>query len=76
MTSYSQPPTRRWKLNPFLIYSVHLETKVKVKMQRIRPGVVWNSARIDIIDSLSAFYVENLDPQVHLKYTTMFEELQ
>jgi len=49
--------------------------KVKVKLQRIPPGTKWKQAKIDVIDSLSAFYVENLDPKVHEKFTRMLEDL-
>ncbi|CAF3729709.1 unnamed protein product [Rotaria sp. Silwood1] len=42
--------------------------KEKVKLQRIPPGTKWKQAKIDIIDSLSGFYVENLDPKVYERF--------
>lgn len=75
MMSHSQEPRRR-KSSLIWLYKIHLGGKVRVKLQRIRPGVRWPSARIDIIDSLSAFYVENRDPRIYSKYETMSEDLQ
>jgi hypothetical protein len=49
--------------------------KEKIKLQRIPPGTKWKQAKIDIIDSLSGFYVGNLDPKVHDKFLRMQEEL-
>ncbi|CAF1028667.1 unnamed protein product [Adineta steineri] len=49
--------------------------KVKVKLQRIAPGTKWKQAKIDVIDSLSAFYVENLDDKVHGRFHCMVENL-
>ncbi|CAF3186143.1 unnamed protein product [Rotaria sp. Silwood2] len=49
--------------------------KVQVKLQRIPPGTKWKEAKIDVIDSLSAFYVENLDEKVHEKFIHMLEDL-
>ncbi|CAF3758570.1 unnamed protein product [Adineta steineri] len=51
------------------------QTKEKVRLQRIPPGTKWSQAKIDIIDSLSAFYVENLDPKVHDKFAQMQHDL-
>ncbi|CAF1581883.1 unnamed protein product [Rotaria sp. Silwood1] len=59
MSNYQQPP----------------RGKVHVKLQRIPPGTKWKQAKIDVIDSLSAFYVENLDPKVHEKFNHMLEDL-
>lgn len=56
--------------------SVNLGDKVKVKLQRIPPGTKWKQAKIDVIDSLSAFYVENLDPKVHDPFARMLSRLQ
>ena len=50
--------------------------KEKVKLQRVPPGTRWKQARIDIIDSLSGFYVGNLDPKVHDKFLQMQDDLQ
>jgi hypothetical protein len=50
--------------------------KEKVKLQRIPPGTKWKQAKIDIIDSLSGFYVGNLEPKVHEKFLQMQDELQ
>ncbi|UJR14741.1 hypothetical protein I4U23_001732 [Adineta vaga] len=55
MTSNRQPP----------------QTKEKIKLQRIIPGTKWLQAKIDIIDSLSGFYVENLDPKINGKFHQM-----
>ncbi|CAF0725573.1 unnamed protein product [Adineta steineri] len=52
------------------------QAKEKVRLQRIPPGTKWSQAKIDIIDSLSAFYVENLDPKVHDKFAQMQHDLQ
>ncbi|CAF1633629.1 unnamed protein product [Adineta ricciae] len=49
--------------------------KVKVKLQRIPPDTVWKQAKIDVIDSLSAFYVENHDPRVREVFDDMLENL-
>ncbi|CAF3645620.1 unnamed protein product [Rotaria sp. Silwood1] len=49
--------------------------KEKVKLQRIPPGTKWKQAKIDIIDSLSGFYVENLDPKVYERFSQMQNEL-
>jgi hypothetical protein len=54
----------------------NLGGKVKVKLQRIPPGSKWKQAKIDVIDSLSAFYVENLDPNVHVRFARMLDDLQ
>jgi len=51
-------------------------TKEKVKLQRIPFGTIWKQAKIDIIDSLSGFYVGNLDPKFHGKFVQMQNELQ
>ena len=56
--------------------SCRLADKVKVKLQRIPPGTVWKTAKIDVIDSLSAFYVENHDPKVRGVFDDMLENLQ
>jgi hypothetical protein len=50
--------------------------KEKVKLQRIPPGTKWKQAKIDIIDSLSGFYVGNLDQKVQEKFLEMQDELQ
>jgi hypothetical protein len=50
--------------------------KEKIKLQRIPPGTTWKQAKIDIIDSLSGFYVGNLEPRVHEKFLQMQDELQ
>lgn len=47
-----------------------------MKLERIPPGTRWRQARIDIIDSLSAFYVENLDRKVHDKRVQMSDALE
>ncbi len=49
---------------------------MEVKLQRIPPGTKWKKAKIDVIDSLSAFYVENLDPRVRESFLAMLEDLQ
>jgi hypothetical protein len=51
-------------------------SKEKIKLQRIPPGTKWKQAKIDIIDSLSGFYVGNLDSKVHENFLRMQEELQ
>jgi hypothetical protein len=77
LMSNIQPP-RMFKNKRTIIvrFSFYLEGKVKVKLQRIPPGTKWKQAKIDVIDSLSAFYVENLDPKVRQKFSTMLEDLQ
>jgi len=50
--------------------------KEKIKLQRIPPGTKWKQAKIDIIDSLSGFYVENFDAKVHENFRQMQRELQ
>ncbi|CAF3518390.1 unnamed protein product [Rotaria socialis] len=49
--------------------------KVQVKLQRIPPGTKWPQAKIDVVDSLSAFYVENCDPKVRESFERMLENL-
>ncbi|CAF2263538.1 unnamed protein product [Rotaria magnacalcarata] len=49
--------------------------KAQVKLQRIPPGTRWPQAKIDVIDSLSAFYVENYDPKVRENFERMLEGL-
>lgn len=60
----------------FLFFSFNIGEKTKVKLQRIAPGTKWKQAKIEVIDSLSAFYVENLDPKVHDKFYRMLEDLK
>jgi hypothetical protein len=50
--------------------------KERVKLQRIPPGTKWPITKIDIIDSLSGFYIENHDPQVRQKFEEMQHQLQ
>jgi len=57
-------------------FSLKLGGKVKVKLQRISPGTKWKNAKIDVIDSLSAFYVQNLDSKVNDKFYHMLDSLQ
>jgi hypothetical protein len=57
-------------------FSFNTGNKVKIKLQRILPGTKWKQAKIDIVDSLSGFYVENLDPKVHEKFSQMQDDLQ
>jgi hypothetical protein len=59
-----------------VIFIFNIGDKVKVKLQRIPPGTKWKQAKIDVIDSLFAFYAENLDPVVHKKFTLMLDDLQ
>ena len=58
----------------FSVYSDKQE--VRVKLQRIQPGTRWEQARIRVIDTLSAFYVENLEPQVHDTFTRLMDDLK
>ena len=51
-------------------------TKEKIKLQRIPPGTKWKQAKIDIIDSLSGFYVANLDEKVQENFLQMQDELE
>ncbi len=78
ISSY-QPPRMLKSIKYYfkiLICLFNLGEKLKVKLQRIPPGTKWKQAKIDVIDSLFAFYVENLDPKVHDKFNRMLEELQ
>ena len=38
--------------------------RVRVKMQVIKAGAIWQNADIPVIDHLSAFFVCNQDPRV------------
>jgi len=60
----------------FLLLFLFAEEKAKVKLQRIEPGTKWRQAKIEVVDTLSAFYVENLDPKIHEKFEQMFTDLQ
>lgn len=50
--------------------------KEKIPLQRIPAGTKWKQARIDIIDSLSGFYVGNLDQRVQEDFLQMQDELE
>ncbi|CAF1418182.1 unnamed protein product [Rotaria magnacalcarata] len=67
------PPTSQLASN----YKMHqqIRAKEKLKLQRIPSGTKWKEAKIDIIDSLSGFYVENLDAKVCEKFSQMQTEL-
>ncbi|CAF1117387.1 unnamed protein product [Rotaria sordida] len=65
------PPTSQMISN----YQQPPRGKVQVKLQRIPPGTKWKQAKVDVIDSLSAFYVENLDPKVRDKFAHMLDDL-
>lgn len=76
-TSEYNPPSMR-PVSTNLMTSMayrSLQEKTKVKLQRIVPGTKWKQAKIEVIDSLSAFYVENRDPKIHDLFTDMFNEL-
>ncbi len=64
------------KKHEILFENFDLGGKVKVKLQRIPHGTKWKQAKIDVIDSLSGFYVENLDPKIHEKFLRMLDDLQ
>ncbi|CAF4572589.1 unnamed protein product [Rotaria sp. Silwood2] len=67
------PSTSQMTLN----YKEHYvpRGKEKIKLQRIPAGIKWKQAKIDIIDSLSGFYVENLDSKVYDRFIQMQNEL-
>ena len=58
------------------MFRLILGNKESIKLQRIPPGTKWRSAKIDIIDTLSGFYVANLDQKVHEDFLRMQDELQ
>ena len=47
-----------------------------MKLQRIQSGTKWKKAKIDVIDSLSAFYAENHEEGVRARFDRMLEDLQ
>lgn len=55
---------------------LNLGAKVEVKLQRIPYGTKWKQAHIEVIDSLSAFYVINADPKVQDKFRKMLSDLK
>ena len=78
MSSYQLPPrtSKIYEIRFRKILIFFIGGKVKVKLQRIPPGTKWKQAKIDIVDSLFAFYVANYDPKVHDKFSAMLEDLQ
>lgn len=71
-----QQPRLWYKLNLIEIFVLFIGTKEKVKLQRIPPSTKWKQAKIEIVDSLSGFYVQNLDKKVYDKFQQMEEELR
>ena len=50
--------------------------KVRVKMQCIKAGTIWQNADIPIIDHPSAFFVCNQDPRVAEQFNMMSVEMK
>jgi hypothetical protein len=50
--------------------------KVRVKMQFIKAGTIWQNADIPIIDHPSAFFVCNQDPRVAEQFNMMSTEMK
>jgi hypothetical protein len=51
-------------------------SKIRVKMQVIKAGVIWHNADIPIIDHPSAFFVCNQDPRVAEQFHMMSMEMK
>ncbi|CAF0819045.1 unnamed protein product [Adineta ricciae] len=68
-------PFRGTSSVPLLTRNQLLRTKEKVKLQRISSGTIWFPAKIEIIDTLSGFYVENLDRNVNKRFSQMQNQL-
>ena len=51
-------------------------SKVRVKMQVIKNGIIWHNADIPIVDHPSAFFVCNQDPRVAEQFNKMSFEMK
>ena len=62
--------------NCFLALALNLVWKDTIGLQRIPPNTIWDPARVETIDTLSGFYVQNFDPDVRDRFSLMLQELQ
>ena len=58
-----------------LALALNLVRKETIRLQRIPPNTIWDPARVDTIDTLSGFYVQNFDPDVRDRFSLMLQEL-
>ncbi|CAF0979808.1 unnamed protein product [Didymodactylos carnosus] len=49
--------------------------KTRIKMQVIQPGTVWHNAEIQIVDHPSAFFVQNMKPQIEEQFRLMAHDM-
>ncbi|UJR31993.1 hypothetical protein I4U23_019463 [Adineta vaga] len=72
LSSVNQVPPNYNQAPPRMYQSMEA---IKVKLQRIQSGTKWKKAKIDVIDSLSAFYAENHEEGVRARFDRMLEDL-
>ena len=62
--------------NRCLALALNLVRKETIRLQRIPPNTIWDPARVDTIETLSGFYVQNFDPDVRDRFSLMLQELE